>query len=155
MKTADDRRRVLLAVTESSPLPQLWEAMIQHLAGAPAELITIFFSDDRWRRAASLPFTREFSRITGNPEAFTLQRAEQLDKDVVSRTRLEIQRLAAEADLQLAFEILPDNEPELLHERLAFEQDVLIAHSSIASRPIYTELTRLKCRVLLVETPSG
>lgn len=152
MSSADDKRRVLLAVTETSPLPELWKALTEHLAGAPAELITIFVSDDRWRRAASLPFTREISRVSGRAADFTLQRAEQIDKDTAGRTQLEIQQLAAKSGLSLVFEILSENNLAGIYERLPAGQVVLIAPAFIANRPIYAELTRLKCQILLVET---
>lgn len=152
MKSTTEIRRVMLAVTESSSLPDLWRAVTEHLAGASAELITIFVSDDRRRRAASLPFTREVSRISGGSENFTPRRAAQVDSDAVVRTRRRLRQLAAEAEIQLVFQILAENEAARIHEFVTAEPDLLVAPSFFESRPIYTELARLKCRILLVDT---
>jgi len=152
MSSTDNKRRVLLAVTETSPLTELWRAVTEHLGGAHAELVTVFVSDDRWRRAASLPFTREISRVSGSSENFTPQRAEQIDKDAVASTQRQIQQLAAEAELQVAFEFLSEHDAAQIHELVKVEQDVLIAPSFFRRRPIYAELTRLRCRILLVDS---
>jgi hypothetical protein len=106
MNSPSNKRRVFLAITETSPLSELWRAVTEHLGDAQAELVTVFVSDDRWRRAASLPFTREISGVSGSSENFTLQRAEQIDKDAVASAQCEIRQLAAEAELQVAFEFL-------------------------------------------------
>jgi hypothetical protein len=64
-------RRVMLAVTETSPLDKLWQSLIDNLAGSRAEVVTVFVSDDTWRRVASLPFAVEISRVSGARAAFT------------------------------------------------------------------------------------
>ena len=152
MNSTSNKRRVLLAVTETSPLAELWRAVTEHLGDAQAELVTVFVSDDRWRRAASLPFTREISGVSGSSENFTPQRAEQIDKDAVDRAQSEIRQLAAKAELQVAFEFLSEHDAAQIHELVKVEQDVLIAPSFFRSRPIYAELTRLRCRILLVDS---
>lgn len=151
MSQANDRRRILLAITESSSLPELWRVVTENLQSGTVELITLFVSDDRWHRAASLPFTREVSRVGGGSENFTPQRAQQIDEDAVGQKRRELNDLASEADLKYVFEVLPERDAAKLQEFVIFEQDVLIAPSFLKNRPIYAELTRLKCRILFVD----
>jgi hypothetical protein len=141
----------MLAVTEASSLQALWRAAMEHMTGERAELITVFVRDDRWRRAASLPFTEEISRASGGSMNFTLQRAEEVDRDAVMHTQGRIQKLATDSQIQSAFEILAEHEAERFHEFVRSESDLLIAPSYFKRRPLYSELTRLKCRILLIE----
>lgn len=150
-KDTSNTRRVMLAVTETSSLHDLWRVATQHLAGGHAELITVFVRDDRWRRAASLEFTEEISRASGGSVSFTLQRAEEVDRDAVVRTQGRLQQLATEAEIQLAFEILAEHEAMRFHEFVRSESDLLIVPSFFKGRPFYSELARLKCRILLVD----
>ncbi len=167
MSRPGEKRRILLAITEASPLQDLWRAVIDYLEGAHGELTTVFFSDDRWHRAASLPFTREVSKVSGDSENFTRERAQQIDEDTVGRTHRELEKLASEAELPFAFEVLPEHDastelpfafevlPEhdmsKLREIVSVQHDVLILPSFLKSRPIYAELTRVKCRVYYVD----
>jgi len=151
MRQANDKRRILLAITASSSLPELWRVVTENLQSGTAELITLFVSDDRWHRAASLPFTREVSRVGGGSENFTPKRAQQIDDDAVGQKRRELNDLASKVDLKYEFEVLPEHDAARLQEFVTFEQDVLIAPSFFKSRPIYAELTRLKCRILFVD----
>lgn len=155
MSRKSDRRRVLLAITESSPLRQLWSVVVEQAADAHTELITVFVSDDRWHRAASLPFTREVSRVGGGSENFTPQRAQQINDDTVGQKQRELEELAREAELTFEFEVLPEHEVTKLEKLLSIEHDVLIAPSLLKTRPIYAELTRLKCRILFVDDDQG
>lgn len=145
-------RRIMLAITETSSLQDLWAAAMEHLEDTSTEVITLFVSDDRWRRAASLPFTREISRVGGGVSEFTLQRAEQVDKDAVVRAQGRLRKLAADAKIRFAFEILDEREATRIHELVRSELDVLIAPSVLKARPIYAELSRMKCRILLIDT---
>lgn len=147
-----DLRRILLAVTETSPLPALWRAVVEYLADTHVELITIYISDDRWHRAASLPFTQEISRIGRGNVDFTPERAEQVNRDIVDRMRGQLRRLTDEAELQFVFEVLSEHQAAQIHDLVNVEQDVLIAPSILKDWPIYTELTRLNCPILLVDT---
>ena len=151
MSKASDKRRVLLAITESSSVTELWRVVKEHTAVGYTELITVFVCDDRWHRAASLPFTREVSRVGGSSENFTPQRAQQIKEDTVGRKQRELEELASEAEINFEFEVVPEHDVARLSEWVSFEQDVLIAPSLLKSRPIYAELTRLKCRILFVE----
>ena len=151
-KTRNELRRVLLALTDNIPLTPLWNALTSQLEGSPAEVVTIFVTDERWRRAARLPFTREFSKVSGSSANFTEQRAEQLHREHFEETQEKVRELAAGSDLELIFELLPESDAERIRELVEAGHDVLIAPSFIATRPIYAELTRLECRILLVET---
>lgn len=144
-------RRVMLAVTDTSSLQDLWHAAMEHLAGERAELITVFVRDERWRRAASLPFTVEVSRAGGGSMNFTLQRAEEVDRDAVIRTQGRLQQLATDNDVQMVFEILAEHEATRFHEFVRSESDLLIVPSFFKGRPFYSELARLKCQILLVD----
>jgi len=151
MKKRNDKRRVLLAISEASSLPDLWRAVVEHLAGDNGELTTVFVTDDRWHRAASLPFTREVCRVSGDSENFTPQRAQQIDEDTVGRTHRELEKLATEAELQFAFTVLPEHDAARLKEIVSVEYDVLIVPTFLKDRPVYAELTRMKCRILYVD----
>lgn len=142
----------MLAVTETSPLHELWRVAIEHMANESAELVAVCFMDDRWHRAASLPFTDEISRLSGLRANFTAQRAEQINRDVLGRRQRELEQLAAEKRLHLAFEALSEHKAERIHQLVGREHDVVIAPALFRSRPVYAELSRLKCRVLLVDT---
>ena len=152
MKKTNDRLRVVIAVTESSSLPALWRAAMKLMSESPAELVAVFLDDDRWQRAASLPFTYEISRIGGAVADFTVQRAEQVNKDAITRMQHRIEQLASKADLGLEFEVLPESDQNRIKELIGTGHNVLIAPSVITTRPIYARLTRLDCRILLIET---
>ena len=151
MSKATKKRRVLLAITETTPLSTLWRVVTQQVEGTKTELVTVFVCDDRWHRAASLPFTREVSRVGGNSANFTPQRAQQIKEDTVGRKHRELEKLASDAELSFAFEVLPEQDAGRLKDLITFEQDVLIAPALLKDRPIYAEITRLKCRILFVE----
>ena len=151
MTKTDDRLRVVIAVTESSPLSELWRAAMKFMSESPAELVALFFDDDRWRRAASLPFTREISRIGGPVADFTVQRAEQINKEAITRMQHRVEQLASKADLTLEFDVLLESNQKRIKELVGTGQNVLIAPSFIKTRPIYAHLTRLDCRILLIE----
>ena len=148
-----DVRRIMLAVTETSPIGELWQTVTQYSVDREAELITVFVCDDRWKRAASLPFTREISRVGGRSSDFTLTRAEQIHRDTITRTRSRLKELAAGSRIKFSFEIITEREPARIHEFVTSESDLLIVPSFLRQRPIYREITRLKCRILLVDTP--
>jgi hypothetical protein len=150
-KGTNNTRRVMLAVTDASSLQVLWRAAMERLTSERGELIAVFVHDDRWRRAASLPFTEEISRASGGSMNFTLQRAEEVDRDALARTQGRLQELAADSQIQFAFEILAEHEATRIHEFVRSESDLLIAPSFFKRRPFYGELARLKCRILLVD----
>jgi hypothetical protein len=144
-------RRVALAVTESSPLEKLWEALVEHLAEGDAEIVTIFVSDDRWHRAASLPFTREISRLSGADREFTRRRAAAIHGDLAGRAQERIRTLAAETKRQISFAVLSGREAPQPHQVISIECDMLIAPSILEHWPVFAELTRINRQVLLVD----
>ena len=144
-------RRALLVVTETSPVEKLWHALLEDLADAQAEVVAVFVSDDRWTRAASLPFTREISRLSGGSEVFTTRRAEQVVGDMVDRVQQRIRQLAEDRQMRLVFEILHVQEPQRIREFVRIEHDVLIAPSMLQFWPDFAELARPERRVVLVD----
>ncbi len=147
---SEERVRILIAVTESSPVGELWQAMLRR-RGAAREVIALYITDDRWHRAASLPFTREISRL-GVVADFTRQRAEELEREAVIGTERRIKALAAEANLALAFEKLSESNAERLEELTTGEHSILIASQLITREPIYSRISCLDCRIELIET---
>ncbi len=151
----DDIRRVLLAVTETSPLERLWESLTEHVADTRVEVIAVFVRDDAWRRAASLPFTREISRISGLQAAFTRNRAREVGLHAADRVRRQLEQLAGATKLQLVFETLPEDDETQIHSLVTVECDVLIAPSGLEGQPLFVELARRYERVVVVEVEDG
>lgn len=147
-----NRSRILLVVTDTSPLRRLWQAVEEQLSGTCTEVLALFVDDERWRRAASLPFTREVSRVSGTDRDFTARRAAQIDRDTVGRVQARIQALATNAELQFAFEVLSKYKMKQIHDFVRVEGDVLIASSNLKNQPISNELTRLNCRTLFIDS---
>ena len=116
-------RRVLLAVTETSPVEAVWQALVDAVEDARAEVVTVFVRDEHWRRAASLPLTREISRLSGSQAAFTHRRARQVSMDTALRVRQRLEQLASETRLELVFEVVSEQEGDELARR---ERHVLL-----------------------------
>ena len=151
MSKADDKARIVLALTELTPVRLLWREVLQRKHESTAELLALFVADDRWHRAASLPFTREISRVSGMEENFTSGRARQVHEEAIHRTQRRMQELASEANLVLMFEVLPESGPQRIRDLVAGSQDILIAPSFISRRPFFAELQKLGCRIELIE----
>lgn len=144
--------RILIAVTGSEQVATVWQAAMRRFRGTGFELHALFVDDDRWRRAASLPFTREFSRLNGTDADFTFQRAEEVNRAAIAQIRQSIEKLAAEADLSFAFEVLPESDERRVAELVAGGRSVLIAPALLTARPVYAHFRRCECEVLLIET---
>ncbi len=145
--------RVLIALTESSPVDDLWQAALARLGQTRAELMALFLAGDHWHRAASLPFTREISRLSGVDADFTLQRARQVQEEAIERTRQLVDKLASDAQLTLGFEVLVETDRDKLRELVSGTGDILIAPSFIIRRPLYAELKQLDCHIELIDVP--
>jgi hypothetical protein len=145
------RLRVVLAVTETTPVARLWETVLRLLRDTPAELTALYVEDDRWHRIASLPFTREILRSGGVAVEFTQQRAEQVGRERAARVQELIQKLAAESNLKAAFEILRESDAERLRELIGSRENILVAPSFISTRPIFAMFSEMNCRIELVE----
>jgi hypothetical protein len=143
--------RVVIAVTDTTPVARLWDAALRLLRESPADLVTMYVEDDRWHRIASLPFTREISRSGGVPVEFTRQRAEQVSREQAARVQELIQQLAAKSNLQTAFEVLSESDVERLREFIGSHENILVAPSFISTRPIFAMLSKMNCRIELVE----
>ncbi|MBT8447390.1 MAG: hypothetical protein HKO62_04140 [Gammaproteobacteria bacterium] len=149
--TTESRSRIMIVVTDTSAVQDLFNAALARTGGGPTELIALFLADDRWARAASLPFTNEISRIGGVAE-FTAQRAQQLASEAEARAERLVRQLADEAKLTLAFEVLSERDQQRIAELAETGANMLIAPSLIATHPAYALLTRLNCRIELIET---
>ena len=143
--------RVVIAITELAPLRQMWGEALQFLAESQAELHALFVETEQWHRAASLPFTREISRVSGTHADFTLQRAIQVHKAAVARAQQQLQQLAAESDKELAFEVLSESDQERIRELVADGQCIVIATALLADQPVIKELQELGCRIVLIK----
>jgi hypothetical protein len=143
--------RVVIAVTETTPVARLWETALRLLREAPAELAALYVQDDRWHRVASLPFTREILRSGGVAVEFTQQRAEQVSRERAARVHEAIRKLAEEANLKPVFETLNESDAERLRQFIGSHENILVAPSFMSTRPIFTTLTELNCRIELVE----
>ena len=149
---ANDREtvRIIFAFTDSRSIAELWRAAVGAAQGIEAELVAVYLDDERWYRAASLPFTREFPKIGGGSADFTRQRAEELIIETVSKIRSEINRLATESGQTIAFETLAESDHERIQLFVGKGKRLLIAPSTLARHPIYAELTRLEVDIRLV-----
>ena len=150
--TKDDvKLRIVIAVTETTPVALLWEAALRLLRESRAELVALYVRDDRWHRVASLPFTREILRSGGVAVEFTRQRAEQVSRERAARVREAIRKLAAEAQLEPVFESLDESDTLRLREFIGSRGNILVVPSFISTRPIFALLSELNCRIELVE----
>ncbi|MCP5092717.1 MAG: hypothetical protein GY949_17540 [Gammaproteobacteria bacterium] len=150
-KQESETYRVIIAITELAPVQPLWREALQHLRESRAELLALFLADDQWHRAASLPFTREISRLSGTDVDFTSKRASEVHKEAVERTQRQLQRLAADANRKLAFEVLPESDQNRVREIVTETRTILIVPSELADRPIFAELQKSGCRVVLIK----
>ena len=152
MNRQEDKRRILLLLTEQSPLQRLWQVVEEHLAGAHNEVVALFISDERWHRAASLPFTREFSRLSGTHRNFTAQRATELDQDIIGQIQARLRELTTKAELEPTFEVLAEREISRIGNYVRVKRDLLVAPAALKNREVFGELTRLSCQTLFVES---
>ena len=151
MNTRTEGRRIILAMTARSPLPALWRVVVQHLEHPEDEIITFMVRDDTWRRAASLPFTREVSRISGRRSDFTQWRAAQIDDEAAIQLAQQLQGLARDVQRQIAFEVLPERKVAAMLEQLGVAADILIASAELKREPMSAEFERLRCQLLFVD----
>ncbi len=151
MTESGKMRRVLLAVSEASPPDKLWHAVVEYIADDRAEIVTVVVRDDRWHRAATLPFTREISRFSGLDEDFTRQRADQVRTAMAGRALMRIRELAEETELELVFEVLCEHDAEQTEQLASLQGDVLIAPSALEGWPLFPALARLNRQIVLVD----
>ena len=151
MNQNDDKCRIVIAVTETTEVPRLWRAALQNVGRSEAELLALYLIDNHWHRAASLPFTREISRIGGGDADFTVKRADQLSKEAQQRIEQIVRKLAEDSGLAYAFKAVSEIDPNLRAELVADYRTVLIASSVVSRRPIFTQLEQLNWHIELIE----
>jgi hypothetical protein len=151
MNRNSKRTRIAIAITESSPVTRLWRAALRYSSDSQVEFTALFVTDDRWHRAASLPFTREISRIGGTTADFTTRRAKQVSDEAATRAQERMEDLASEAGLPLGFEILSESDQERVRDLVTGTRNVLIAPSFLSNRPILAQLEKFDCRIVLIE----
>ncbi len=152
MNSLEDKRRILLLLTEQSPLQQLWQVVEQHLAGTNSEVVALFINDERWHRAASLPFTREFSRLSGTHRDFTAQRAAELNQEGIRQVEARLRELATSAESQPTFEVLTEREANRIGSYVRVEMDLLVAPADLRNREAFGGLALLSCQILFVDS---
>lgn len=150
MSRNEESQRVVIALTETSPVADLWEAAMQAISGSSAELTVIFLHDERWHRAASLPFTREISQSGGSSSDFTLQRAEQLLAATAASLQKNIEELADRAGLSVAFQVLPETDRAQSRTLLSLGASIVIGPSVLEQHPLFVELRRTDLRIVFV-----
>ena len=154
MTTSERKPRadlIVIAITELAPVQQIWRAALQFLEESSAELHALFVEDQRWHRAASLPFTQEISRVGGEYVDFTLQRAVEVHKEAIDRAQRQLQQLAAESRRELAFEVLPETDQNRIRDLVANGDCIVIAPAVLAEQPVFRELRELGCRLVVIE----
>jgi hypothetical protein len=154
MTTDSDRRRIVIALTETSPVPRLWHAAMARHAESSADLLTLFLQDERWLRAASLPFTREFPRSGGRSTEFTHERAREVGQETARQAKRLIEQLADKAKTRVMFETVLQPDRGRLIELIGEYQSILIAHDAITALPIYLHFVELGCHIELIGSPA-
>ena len=151
MPGSEGQSRILIALTERSPVETLWQAALARLAGRESELMALFLAEDHWHRAASLPFTREISRLSGTNADFTQQRARQVQEESIEQTRRRVGELAAGANQKLTFKVLIEPDRQKIQALVSGTGDVLIAPSFIIRLPQCAEIQELDCHIELID----
>ncbi len=149
--TSNDRTRVILAITETAPIDVLWQVVSKWASSPATEVVAVFVAEDHWHRAASLPFTREIARVGGSTTDFSPQRAEHVHRTAIARARKLIEKLASSTNRTVDFRVLSADQDDAVYDLVDERTEVIIAPSLIKRQPVYAELTRLKCRIELVE----
>lgn len=152
MSSNEELRRIVIAMTESSPVADLWAAAMEQIRDSRAELIAVYLHDERWEHAASLPFTQEISLVGGSATDFTLHRAEQLLAEAVSLLRDQIDQLASKAGLQVAFEVLPESDTALARALFGSGEILVVGSPVLREHRIFADLRELAQKVLLIES---
>lgn len=149
--TSSDESRVILAITETAPIDTLWQVVSRWLSSPATKVVALFVADDRWIRAASLPFTREIPRAGGTATVFTPQRAEHVHRAAIARAQSLVEQLASKANRRVDFRVLAEGEPQRVCEFIDEHTEVVIAPSMITRQPVYAQLSQLKCRIELID----
>lgn len=151
MSRNEEIRRIVIAMTETSPLQALWDAALRARSETPADLVAVLLHDERWERAASLPFTREVRSVGGASEDFTRQRARQLLEDSVAAIRARVEQLAKQAGCDVAFQVLAESDEAQVRVLLQAGTTVVVSTGVLAEHPVISGLPRVGLELLVVE----
>lgn len=151
MAGSNETRRIVIAVTETCPVAELWRAAVNAAREMSGELVAVYVDDERWQRIASLPFTREIPKLGGAAADFTLQRAQQLLAENAARVKAQIDKLAAESGQPISFEMLAVTDKEKAERLFGPGRHLCITSSSLTRHPLYTELIRLKLDIRIID----
>ena len=143
--------RVLVLMTESGPVEQLWQTALDHARETGSEVNVLIVHDERWYRAASLPFTREISRLGGPRRNFTRERADALVGEAVSRVRRVTQALAAETRAYCRYYAVTGAMLPQLERLVTGRRGILVASSEFESLPICEQARSLSCEIILID----
>ena len=147
----DEKRCVLIALTEQGPVRQIWQTLLDLLSeGNDSEVVALFVTDDRWDRAASLPFTREVLLISGSSRDFTPQMAREIVHETAAEIRSELEALAAEAGYRFTFEIVPTGDQTQVEQLTSGTVNVVIVSSELAGSPLHSAFEKICCDIVLV-----
>ena len=152
MSKNERHERVIIALTEASSIADLWEAAMQAVSNTNTELLVIFLHDERWHRAASLPFTREISQVGGSERDFTLQRAEQILDEKAGTLRKSIEERAQRAGLTTVFQVLAETDQARTRTLLASDTNIVVGPAILAQHPVFLELQSIVKRMILIES---
>lgn len=149
----DNQRRIVIAVTESCPVRKLWETAIRAADVENASVIALFLPNRRWRRAASLPFTREFSSVGGDAVNFSPARALEIEKETQEAVQRRVEELASAAHSILEFRVLHDDENDGFEELSADDGHTVVASSYLAKHGTLARFEKLHWQIVLVDEP--
>jgi hypothetical protein len=147
----ESRTSVLVVITETSPVEALWRAALDRAREAGSELNILIVRDERWHRAASLPFTSEIPRLGGPRRKFTAERAEALVGEAIARLRGIAQALAAESRVQCHYHVVTETVFPELEGLVVGRRSVLVASSDLETLPIFEQARGLRCEIVLVD----
>ena len=143
--------RVIVLMTESGPVEELWRTALGLAREAGSEVTVLIVHDERWYRAASLPFTSEIPRLGGPRRNFTRERADALVGEAVSRIRRVTQALAAETRAYCRYYTVTGAMLPQLERLVTGRRGILVAASEFESMPICEQARRLSCEVILID----
>lgn len=151
----NERRRIVIAVTESCPVRKLWETATRTVDAQNATLVALFFPNRRWQRAASLPFTREFSSVGGGAVNFSPERAHEIDRETQEKVQRRVEELATATHSMLEFKVLHEEEVNGVEELSSDGGEIVVASSNLAKRGILSRFEKLRWQIVIVDAPEN
>lgn len=151
----ESRASIFVVITETSPVEALWRTALDRAREAGSEVNILIVRDERWHRAASLPFTSEIPRLGGPRRKFTTERAEALVGEAIARLRGMAQALAAESRIECHFHVVTETVFPDLEGLVVGRRGVLVASSELETLPIFEQARGLRCEIVLVDRQGG